>query len=308
MATRCFTPFKVPRARVTALTSCGAVSTAVCSSVTTDGVISVAQTGNYEDRVEYYVKNGDGTFCVQRTDPPILKWIDVTYTFCNVDPNLVNFMTGGGLVTDDTDTTPITIGNTWKTNDAATVFFAFEGWTRVAELPTNCTNELYGYILFPYNVEGTMSDLTYEAQAVNFVVTARTAVGSAWGVGPYAVVKSAATTTLNNPLPLLTPITTDTHRLMITTFLPPPTSACGCTDATPDLIFADTGVLIGTVTFPVSGITYPVTVNWGDSSTTVVSAGPTSNHTYAMAGTYTVTVVQNTVSGPIWTSAATPVS
>lgn len=310
MTTRCFTPFKVPAARVTLLTSCGAVSTATCSYVATDGIISVAQTGNYEDRVEFFVKNGDGRFCVQRTDPPILKWLDITYTFCNVDPDLVAFMTGQDLVLDDDDTpSPTTIGNDWGTDDASTVYFAFEGWTRVAAVPNCDEGELFGYILFPFNVEGTMSDVTYENAAANFVVTARTAIGNSWGVGPYNVQLSAATATLGQPIPLNVAIGTSTHRRMITTFMPPPTSACGCQDATPVLTFAGTGVLEGTVTFPAPAANYlPATIDWGDSSTTIVTVGTSSVHTYAMAGNYTATFKSNVHSGPTWVSASTAIA
>ena len=53
MATTCFTPFKVPRVRVTRLNSCGQVVTGSCSPVVSDGIISVAMTTNYEDREEF---------------------------------------------------------------------------------------------------------------------------------------------------------------------------------------------------------------------------------------------------------------
>ncbi len=309
MPTRCFTPFKVAAARVTLLDSCGQPSDAACSYVATDGIISIAQTGNYEDRVEFFVKNGDGVFCVQRTDPPILKWIDLTYTFCNVDPDLVFFTTGQALIMSDADV-PEAIGNDWDTNNASLVNFAFEGWTRVAAVADCEDGELFGYIIFPYNVEGTMSDVTYENAAANFVVTARTAVGSNWGVGPYSVIKSEAAATLGDPLPLLTPIGSQNHRRFFTTYMPPPQTGCGCQDATPVLTFTNSGALEGTVTIPViTGQTLlPAIIDWGDSSTTTVTVGPSAVHTYAMAGSYTVTFTPTDTSAPIWESASTPIA
>jgi hypothetical protein len=309
MATRCFTPFKVAAVRVTLLDSCGRFEDTACSSISTNGIITIEQTANYEDRVEFYVKNGDGQFCVQRTDPQLLKWIDVTYTFCEVDPELVNFMTGQTVILSDADT-PAAIGNSWKTNDASLVNFAFEGWTRVAAQPDCEQGELFGYVIFPWNVEGTMGDVTYENGAANFVVTARTQVGSAWDVGPYSVYSSEATATLGDPLPLLTAIESDEHRRMFTTYLAPPDGACGCIDATPTLAFADTGTLIGTVTIPTEPFdtVLPATVDWGDTNTSVVTTGPTANHTYAIAGTYTVTLRPNDFSAPVFTSAATPIA
>jgi hypothetical protein len=307
---RCFVPFKVKKARVTLVDSCGAPVVSGCSSISTDGIITVEQTATYEDREEFFIKNGNGTFCVQETNPPILKWIQLTLTFCNVDPELVTFLTGQSLVLDDADT-PVAIGNDWSTNDAATVNFGFETWTGVAN-QENCTTPLFGYGVWPWMVEGTMSDVTYNNGTANFVVTARTKVGNNWGQGPYVVQQSAATATLGNPL-LLTPALPSTaHRRMITTLEPPPISGCGCIAIpNPVLAFADTGVLTGTVTIPTTPFTatvLPGTIDWGDGTTTTVTTGPTTSHIYAMAGTYTTVYRSKAFSTTSWTSAATPVA
>lgn len=49
MTSICYTPWKVPRVRATLLDSCGAPVTG-CSTVVTDGIISVAMTKEYEVR------------------------------------------------------------------------------------------------------------------------------------------------------------------------------------------------------------------------------------------------------------------
>lgn len=72
MTSRCYTPWKVPKVRATQLNSCGTPVTG-CSTVVTDGIISVAMTKEYEARQEFFVKNGNGDFCVKQTNPPILK-------------------------------------------------------------------------------------------------------------------------------------------------------------------------------------------------------------------------------------------
>jgi hypothetical protein len=87
----------------------------------------------------------------------------------------------------------------------------------------------YGYSLFPWVIEGTVGDLTFENGAANFVVNARTRAGSNWGTGPYNVDLSDATANLNTPIPLLTPILSNQHNRMFLTRLAPPASACGCT-------------------------------------------------------------------------------
>lgn len=230
MTSICYTPFKVPRVRATKVdVNCGVPVTG-CSTVVTDGIISIEMTKEYEDREEFFVKNGDGTFCVRETNPPILKWINLVLTFCNVDPELVNIMTSEPLVLDDAPS-PRATGYSTQEGSAALASFALEGWTRLANVTNGpaCTGGVeYGYTLFPWIVEGTVGDLTYENGAANFVVNARTRGGSNWGLGPYMVDLSDATATLDQQIPLLTPITSIQHSRMFLTRLAPPASACGC--------------------------------------------------------------------------------
>ena len=235
MTSVCYTPWKVPRVRVTQLDSCGAPVTG-CSTVVSDGIISVAMTKEYEDREEFFVKNGDGSFCVKETNPPILKWINLELTFCNVDPEMIGIMSAEPLVYDNF-ATPRAIG--WSTAEGSSFNsnFAFETWTRLSGLSTPCTGGAeYGYVLFPWVIEGTIGDLTFENGAANFVLSARTSSGGSWGTGPYFVDLSDAAGTLDAPIPLLTPITSTQHHRMFITRLAPPTASCGCTtlsDLTP---------------------------------------------------------------------------
>lgn len=309
MTSRCFTPFKVAAVRVTEVDSCGTPVDSECSSVASDGIITIEQTAEYEDRVEFFVKNADGRFCVQRTDAPILKWLNLTLTFCNVDPELVTILTKQSLILSDA-ASPVAIGNKWKTNDAATVNFAFEGWTRVAAQADCEDGELFGYVLFPWNVEGTMSDVTYENGAANFVVTSRTQVGSNWGAGPYSVYASELVATLGDPMTLPDPVEVDEHRQMFTTYLGPPETACGCIGIDFPLTFADSGVLTGEITIPTSPYAdvLPAEVDWGDSTSETVTVGPTATHVYAMAGSYTVTLRPRDFSSAPFVSASTPIA
>lgn len=228
MASVCFTPFKVPRVRVTRLSGCGAVVTGSCSQVVTDGIISIEMTKNYEDREEFFVKNADGNFCVRETNPPILKWIDLVFTFCNVDPDIVNIMAAEPLYTSD-DAAATKTG--WSTTEgsASNVNFAFEGWTRLSGTGVACTGGVeYGYVLFPWVVEGTIGDMTLENGVANFTINARTHGNSLWGVGPYNVDLSDNAGTLDTPIPMLTPILSTQHHRMFITRLAPPAAACGC--------------------------------------------------------------------------------
>lgn len=235
MTSVCYTPWKIPRVRVTKLDACGIPVTG-CSTVVSDGIISIAMTKEYEDREEFFVKNGDGKFCVRETNPPILKWINLEVTFCNVDPELVNIMTGLPLVMDDASS-PRAIGYSEDETFTATGNFALEGWTRIANQSVACSGGAeYGYGLFPWVKEATIGDITWENGAANFVVTARTSGNSGWGTGPYFVDYSDNPAGSTTEIALLTPITSTQHMRMFITRLAPPTASCGCatlSDLTP---------------------------------------------------------------------------
>lgn len=229
MTTVCYTPFKIPRIRVTSLNSCGLPVTG-CSTVVSDGIISVGLTKEYEDREEFFVKNGDGVFCVKETNAPVLKWINLELTLCNVDPEMYNIMTGDSLVLNDA-TSPVSTGLNTIEGAAANVNFALEGWTRLSNNGgVACTGGVeYGYFLWPWVVEGTVGDLTLENGAASFTISARTKSGGAWGTGPYFVDYSDNPAGSTTPVALLTPIGSTTHQRMFLTRMAPPTATCGCT-------------------------------------------------------------------------------
>jgi hypothetical protein len=196
--------------------------------VVSDGIISIAMTKEYEARQEFFVKNGDGVFCVRETNPPVLKWINLVLTFCNVDPELVNIMSAEPLVLNDA-VSPVSTGYSTEEGSAANVNFALEGWTRITGTSTPCTGgQEYGYTLFPWIVEGTIGDLTYENGAANFVLNGRTKAGGGWGTGPYMVDYSDNPVGSTTRIPLLTAIGSRQHERMFLTRLAPPTAACGC--------------------------------------------------------------------------------
>jgi hypothetical protein len=236
MTSVCYTPWKIPRVRTTLLDSCGTPVTGSCSTVVSDGIISIEMTKEYEDREEFFVKNGDGVFCVKETNPPILKWINLVLTFCNVDPELVNILSGEPIYYDDASS-PNAIGYSTQEGSVTAVNFAFEGWTRISGLTTPCTGGAeYGYVIFPWVVEGTIGDMTFENGAASFVLNARTRSGSNWGTGPYFVDYSDNPAGSTTEIALLTPIGSTQHHRMFITRLAPPDASCGCTaldDLTP---------------------------------------------------------------------------
>lgn len=227
MTSVCYTPWKVPRVRVTKLNSCGLPVTG-CSTVVSDGIISIEMTKEYEDREEFFVKNGDGVFCVKATNPPILKWINLTLTFCNVDPEMVNIVSGNSMVADDASS-PSNTGYNEEEGAAALANFAFEAWTRLAPGTVSCTGgQEYGYFLWPWVMEGTIGDVTYENGAANFTLSARTSANALWGNGVYYVDYSDNPAGSTTNIALLTPILSTQHMRTFITRKAPPTASCGC--------------------------------------------------------------------------------
>lgn len=301
MATICATPFKVPALRATRLDECGVPVEGDCSTVVTNGTITVEIAREYEDREDFFKKNGDGVFCVTETDPPLLKWINLTLTFCNVDPYLVNLIAGEEVLLDDA-TPPNVIGFRASENAAANVNVAIEVWTRTTGGACGEGETRYGYLLFPWVIEGTISDLTLENGAADFVLTARTTSGSPWGVGPYTVVESAAVATLGDPMPLFDPVAPADHELWLWTTLAPPTNfECGCQPLPEALVATDTGVLTATVTLP-TGVDFPVFVDWGDATPLEEFTVDPITHVYALAGSYDISLYPGGVSSAAYTA------
>lgn len=300
MATICAVPFKVPKLRATRLDECGVVVEGDCSTVVTDGVITVEIAREYEDREDFFKKNGDGVFCVKKTDPPILKWINLTMTFCNVDPYLVNLIAGEEVLLDDA-TPPNVIGFRNSEGASALVNTAIEVWTRTAGGACGPNETRFGYLLFPWVIEGTINDLTLENGAADFVLSARTQSGSPWGVGPYTVQESAAVATLGDPLPFYQIVEEADHEEWIWTTLEPPVASCGCIALPLELEAADTGVLTVTVTIP-DGVSFPVFVDWGDlTPLEEFTVGPIT-HVYALAGSYDITLYPGGISSGGYTA------
>lgn len=221
--TQCSSFLRVPSVRATLLDECGEPQVGSCIQVVTDGIITIAETRDQNDRQDFFTLNADGKACVTDTSPPILKWLNLTITFCRVDPELFNLITGEPLVLDGSGEA---VGFRTREESVDTVNFGFEAWTRISGASACGTtgNVRYGYVLYPWVIEGVTGDLTLENGLANFTVTARTRNQSLWGTGPYNVVLDGTGT----PSPLLVPIAEGDHRHLQTTEVAPPESVCGC--------------------------------------------------------------------------------
>lgn len=314
-----FIQYKLTKVRLTKLNRCGVRIDDGCSFFIDNCIVSIEETGEYKDREEWFFENGDGDFCSTITTAPKLKYLHLTLTFNNVNPGIIPFLTGDTVILNDATPTPQQVGYGRDYGAADLSNFALEGWTRIAEtcdLPDGCPDdgtEYFGYTLYPWVKEGTMGDVTYQNDQANFVVEAIAVRNSPWGVGPYNVIKSAATTTLGVPMPLLSPVPQSRFKQVVLTTLAPPGNQCDCGDFTPAaLTFTATGggSHPGTLTLPLrdGAPIVPGYVNWGDSTPAqLVSAGPTVVHNYLAAGSYAPTY-KPLESGPTYTAPSTPIA
>jgi hypothetical protein len=241
MAGKCFPLVRGRVMRVTRLDGCGRLDPAACSSIVSDGFVSVAFTANITEGDEILVTNAAGRTCVRDTPVPTLNGYGLTVTFCDVNPDLYAMMTGQATVFD-------TDGNAvgFRVNgdvDASQSGFALEIWSSVPSVACDPTDPLaqgsFGYLLLPFVQGGVLGDFTIENGAVAFTVqNASTKTGSGWDVGPYDVVADDT----GAAGPLLTPILSGDHLHVQLTTIAPPEPSCDCVPSGP----AATGATAGT--------------------------------------------------------------
>lgn len=228
MSGRCGSLIYATRARISRLDACGVPLVGSCNQVVTSGVIQLQVQPQLDTGNEISQRNGHGELCYATVAKPQLKWNNLTGSFCQVDPELWNLLTGSPLVLDDTTPTPLSVGFMTRRSTMATGRFGLELWSDTQGLDCltvgGSTYQWYGYTLLPFVVNAVLTDRTYEEAGINFAFSARTENGTGWGVGKYNVIRSTA----GVPGPLLSAVPSDTHDLFEWTTVPPPAAACGC--------------------------------------------------------------------------------
>jgi hypothetical protein len=192
---KCFPLVRGRVMRVTRLDSCGRIAARSCSSIVTDGFVSVALTANITEGDSVAVTNAAGRTCVTDVPDPTFDGYGVAVTFCDVNPQLYAMMTNQTVVYDVFGTAVgFRVNSKVKTSDAN---FALEVWSNVPGVACTDPNAAgsYGYTLLPFISGGILGDFTIENAAVSFSLTnAATKDGTGWGKGPYNVVPSVGGT------------------------------------------------------------------------------------------------------------------
>jgi hypothetical protein len=226
MAT-CWSSIGAEVMRATRLDACGAPVEGPCSTVVSDGFVSIGWESEIKEGTEVEVTKANGRLCVSDKACDELKWMNLTISFCQVNPDLFSMMTGYETVLDYAGES---IGNRIGQDILCDGGIALETWTRIPGQP--CTpgatnNKPWGYFLAPWIKGAILNSFTMENDSATFEITARTEKGGAWGTGPYNVVPTDATNTAG---PLLTPIGPKDHlHMQVTSIQPPAVPAdCGC--------------------------------------------------------------------------------
>lgn len=275
--------------RITKLDGCGTPVYGPESTVVSRGFITATITPNTEETEEISQTNANGDICVREPAKTRISNLGLSIELCAVDPALAHLMTGAPMVYDETGTVVGFRMDTAVNLDESG--FGFELWTGSPGegCGTGGAQQL-GYFLLPYLQSGTVGEITVENGAATFTIeNAVTREGGMWGVGPYNVINLSGT-----PSPLAEPMTgTQPFHQQWTTFgapeesdgivplLDPSETAPTSITATPDALDVEFTVA------PASSA--PVVYNFGDGTEEVYAVGGEASHTYAAAGTYTVT-------------------
>jgi hypothetical protein len=290
------------RYRVTRLDACGNPVYGENGQVVTKGVISAAFTANTSETDEIRVVNSNGDTCVLEDSVTSLEGYTGEIQFCNMDPDIFEIMTGMPV---EYDYAGVAVGIRVDLGvDMDSFSFGLEIWLGLSS--DDACGEIgeveYGYVLLPYMKGGRLSDFTVENGAINFTVAdAKSKRGGGWGVGPYCVIPTLPEGETDPvPGPLTTALTSTQVMLLRRTNVAPPAAADGgrplldlgwteitTVTATPDDLEVD--VTITPSILEGEGVYY----DFGDDTWDYVE-GPGDGavtHTYAAAGTYTVTAI-----------------
>lgn len=228
MASNCFASLKGLAMRATRVDGCGQILSGANASVVSCGFVSIGMTPNIEDGEEFTQKLANGDLCISEKDASILKFLDLTMAFCEVDPELYELMTGNRVITDgfvgSQESIGFTLGESLNTGG-----FALEVWTKIAGTagcggPTAAYQWVYW--LLPNVVNATIGgDLTIENGPMTFTITANTATNPEWLHGPYDVFDGPDAGTTAGRLPAA--VGEDEHLFVMQTDVAPPACACG---------------------------------------------------------------------------------
>jgi hypothetical protein len=262
MPTKKLRSVKGRRLRLTALDECGAPDYGnPCGVIVTSGFISVTWSDEVETGDEYTQKNAWGDFCIAEKDADRVKWVNVTLSLCEVDPEIL-VMLGGAIPNHATDGT---MTGAFFTREPNPLSYAIEVWTKKAgtDACSSTGDPEWGYFA-GYNVRNGMldGDLTIESAPLALGMKGELYGASAdWGIGPYT----------DNPLENVTGVPEGALRYVGITTVQPPDDTDGCQPITGTATGATAGI---PGTWTPSGTVPPANLTALQGATPPITASP----------------------------------
>lgn len=214
MATKILKSIKGKHVRLTRLDQCGEVVEGSCTTVVAECFVSVTLSADVEEGDEYVQKNAWGDLCINDKDPDIIKRVNVSIEWAELNPDALDIIADAQSVVSGTDTIGSTFGP--QVNEAA---YALEVWTKRTGVDcTDPASQEWGYFLVPFVKNGRIDgDFTIQNGALT-ATTIGQAFGapSSWAGGPYT------------PNPFVEPFPAGDFFGMVVTAVQPPAVTDGC--------------------------------------------------------------------------------
>jgi hypothetical protein len=208
-----FPSVKAKVIRLTKVDECGEVIYGVCSTIVSDGFISIQSSPELEEGEEFTQKNAWGDLCVNDKDADRLKRFNLTIELCQVDPALLSFFIGSDTIESGGEVIGAQVGE-----NVAEDGFSLEAWTKVAGGACG-TAGAWIYWLWPWVTNGSLGDFTLENGPLTMTVNANTlGAPASYGQGPY------------EPPGLMVPVNEGRHLAFNQTTTQPPDVTDGCAE------------------------------------------------------------------------------
>lgn len=176
MPSTCFTPIKARVARVIRLDVCGDPATGSSDSIVFDGFTSISASPEYEEGEEFVVKNANGELCINEKDANALKRIGLEITFCCLDAEVIQILTGEDLIVTGglQPNTGVRFGE-----GLLEARFSLEVWQPLAGQPCSAEGEeQFVYWAFPNVGNAMVSDFNFTNGPLEFTISADTRAAS----------------------------------------------------------------------------------------------------------------------------------
>jgi hypothetical protein len=172
--------------RVVRTDNCGNPVPGPTGQVVSAGFTMVSAKAQTQAGKEFYVQNAWGDPCINDLDCDRLKRYDLELDMCDINPAVIEIMTGYRLIT-DAATPPNIIGFAVdESPGSCNAGFQLELWTKVSGGACGTGGYQWAHWVFPFARYGELGDWTFQLDSLTATVTASSQHSSVYGAGPFA--------------------------------------------------------------------------------------------------------------------------